>query len=56
MKHVCLNCKFQFDCPMEYCEDQSHKMCSILCKDEFEKKNDLQTSLSETLFPNGEWH
>ena len=52
MNHVCINCKEQFDCPMEYCGDQSHKLCSQRCKEEFEEKNDLKNKLHETPFAN----
>ena len=50
MKHICMNCKIEFDCPMEYCGDQSHKTCSHRCREEFEKKNEAQSKLSENLF------
>lgn len=56
MKHKCPYCKVVFECPMENCKENQYQFCSEKCKDMSNKEKNIQSELSEKIFPDGEWH
>ena len=55
MKHKCPRCKIIFECPIDNCDGNQYHYCSKICKDVTEKKKEIQTELTDKLFPDGRW-